>query len=181
MWSRRSSWWQQRQPGHLRLPADVTISSILNVSIPMFTSWSIRLEAFSTFPQGSIAIALKFSRSSLGILLWSNASSGSSPNVLWRVRHPVLWSELFGALFALWPQRQQWRPVQDVYTRNSKQFAHFIDFHSMTSANLLFYLETSENNCKKMSFLLRKTDIIAEFSIKSSNFAIIYYKIAYDG
>lgn len=32
-----------------------------------------------------------------------------------------------------------------------------------------------------MSFLLRKTDIIAEFSIKSSNFAIIYYKIAYDG
>lgn len=28
-----------------------------------------------------------------------------------------------------------------------------------------------------MSFLLRKTDIIADFSIKSSNFAIIYYKI----
>ena len=28
-----------------------------------------------------------------------------------------------------------------------------------------------------MSFLLRKTDIIAEFSIKSSNFAIIYYKL----
>ena len=90
---------------------------------------------------------------------------------------PVLWPELFGALFALWPKRQQWRPVEDVYTRNSKQVAHFIDFHSMTSANLLFYLETSDNNCKKMSFLLRKTDIIAEFSIKRSNFAIKVIRI----
>ena len=47
----------------------------------------------------------------------------------------------------------------------------------MTSANLLFYLETSDNNCKKMSFLLRKTDIIAEFSIKRSNFAIKVIRI----